>query len=243
MDQYPDKYFDLAIVDPPYGINAPNMQMGSAPNRKGNGQYPGESTAIKIKKGRLNGGSGKLKDRALNTMDCDCDYEKPTTEYFKELFRISKDQIIWGGNYFDLPPTIKTFLINSNMSNRTISSVSLKVAIAIGGYDIKKFHEQAKPDQYTIFTHQNFFYSYPEFGKHWPDNKPCEFHRVNVKCHFCDFTPDRNYAGYGSIYVLHNKVNQGNRMIFLCKDHVKNYELFDPIRPKKKLQAVQLQLF
>jgi site-specific DNA-methyltransferase (adenine-specific) len=105
MKQYPDKYFDLAIVDPPYGINAANMQMGSAPNRKGNGQYPGESTAVKLKKGRLNGGSGKLKNRALNIMDCNWDYEKPSADYFKELFRISKNQIIWGGNYFDLPPT------------------------------------------------------------------------------------------------------------------------------------------
>lgn len=41
MARYPDKYFDLAIVDPPYGINAPNMQMGSAPNRKEAGQYSG----------------------------------------------------------------------------------------------------------------------------------------------------------------------------------------------------------
>jgi len=105
MKQYPDNYFDLAIVDPPYGINAPNMQMGTNLNRKGKGQYPGESTASKMKKGRLNGGSGKLKNRALNTMSCDWDYEKPTAEYFKELFRVSKNQIIWGGNYFDLPPT------------------------------------------------------------------------------------------------------------------------------------------
>lgn len=51
MAKYPDKYFDIAIVDTPYGINAANMQMGSAPNRKGNGQYPGESTAVKLKKG------------------------------------------------------------------------------------------------------------------------------------------------------------------------------------------------
>lgn len=105
MSRYPDKYFDLAVVDPPYGINATNMQMGSAPNRKGNGQYPGESTAVKLKKGRLNGGSGKLKNRALNTMNCDWDYKRPTEEYFNELFRVSKNQIIWGGNYFYLPAT------------------------------------------------------------------------------------------------------------------------------------------
>lgn len=47
MRSYPKKYFDLAVVDPPYGINAPNMSMGSAPNRNEEGQYPGESVACK----------------------------------------------------------------------------------------------------------------------------------------------------------------------------------------------------
>ena len=105
MVKYPEKVFSLAIVDPPYGINAPNMTMGTNINRSGKGQYPGESTASKLKKGRLNGGSGKLKNRALNTMNCDWDNERPSKEYFNELFRISKNQAIWGGNYFDLPPT------------------------------------------------------------------------------------------------------------------------------------------
>lgn len=93
-----DKEFDLIIADPPYGINAPNMTMGSNPNRKGENQYPGTSTATKLK--RLNGGSGKLKNRILNTSEIDWDNEKPDKEYFDLLFRISVDQIIWGGNYF-----------------------------------------------------------------------------------------------------------------------------------------------
>lgn len=108
MKDLPDGFFDLAIVDPPYGINAPNMNMGSNPNRSrndGHGSGPALSTADRLKKGRLNQGSGKLKNRALNTMNCDWDFEKPTKEYFDQLFRVSKNQIIWGGNYFDLPPT------------------------------------------------------------------------------------------------------------------------------------------
>ena len=104
MKNIPDKFFDLAIVDPPYGINAPNMSMGTNKTRKGNG-YPGVSVAQKLKKGKLNQGSEKLKNRALNTMNCDWDFTPPTPEYFVELFRVSKNQIIWGGNYFDLPPT------------------------------------------------------------------------------------------------------------------------------------------
>lgn len=104
MKQFPDKYFDICIPDPPYGINAPKMSMGTHKTRKGDG-YPGESTADKLRKGRLNQGAGKLKNRALNTMSCDWDFEPPSKEYFDEIFRISKNQIIFGGNYFNLPPS------------------------------------------------------------------------------------------------------------------------------------------
>ena len=72
MSRYPDKYFDLAIVDPPYGIGQPSMNMGS------------RKTIIPDKT--------KTWDNSI-----------PTKEYFNELFRISKNQIIWGGNYFNLP--------------------------------------------------------------------------------------------------------------------------------------------
>lgn len=58
MARYADQYFDLAIVDPPYGINAPKMQMGSHPTRKGINQYSGVSTSVKLRKGRLNTGGG-----------------------------------------------------------------------------------------------------------------------------------------------------------------------------------------
>lgn len=56
MSRYDDNYFDVAIVDPPYGINID-----------------------------------------------DWDSKIPTKEYFNELFRVSKNQIIWGGNFFNLP--------------------------------------------------------------------------------------------------------------------------------------------
>ncbi|QHB39066.1 methyltransferase [Flavobacterium phage vB_FspS_morran9-1] len=71
MARYPDNYFDLAIVDPPYGINAGKMTMGSGKH--------------KFKQGK------------------DWDNEIPSEEYFSELKRVSKNQIIWGGNYFPLP--------------------------------------------------------------------------------------------------------------------------------------------
>ena len=60
MKSIPDKFFDLAVVNPPYGINAPNMTMGTNMNRK-HGGYNGESVAQKLRKGRLNQGAGSLK--------------------------------------------------------------------------------------------------------------------------------------------------------------------------------------
>ena len=85
MARYPDNYFDLAIVDPPYGIGASKQSQSSS----------------KIK-GRKN---SIVKRSTLNSKNWDNDI--PTKDYFNELFRVSKAQIIWGGNYFPLP------LINS----------------------------------------------------------------------------------------------------------------------------------
>lgn len=91
MRDKPDKFFDLAIVDPPYGINAPKQSATPAQRKNG------------IKS--LNGGSGKLKGRKPNTSNFDWDNCTPDENYFYELERVSKNKIIWGGNYFDLPPT------------------------------------------------------------------------------------------------------------------------------------------
>lgn len=95
MKEFPDNYFDLAIVDPPYGINAPKMSMGT--NLK---THRTESTADRLRKGRLNTGSGKLKNRILNNSDCSWDSKRPDPDYFKELIRVSKNQVIFGFNYF-----------------------------------------------------------------------------------------------------------------------------------------------
>ena len=91
LKQTPDKYYSLALVDPPYGINAPKMAATHCQRKAGSK--------------RLNAGSGKLKNRVLNNSNCEWDNAIPTDDYFKELFRISKNQIIWGGNYFPLPPS------------------------------------------------------------------------------------------------------------------------------------------
>lgn len=103
IQMYSNKKWDLAIVDSPYGIDAPNMQMGSNPNRSrndGHGSGPGISTAVRLKKKKAFDGRGHFKDSMLNDVDWDF---KPSPEYFEQLFRVSKNQIICGGNYFELP--------------------------------------------------------------------------------------------------------------------------------------------
>jgi len=101
MKSVPDKHFNLAICDPPYGLHADLMRMGSSTQ---NGKKY-ISTAQRVNKSQYTGG-GKLKNRILNRHAKEFEsWDKvPPKEYFTELFRISKNQIIWGGNYFGLPP-------------------------------------------------------------------------------------------------------------------------------------------
>lgn len=74
MATQPDNAFDLAIVDPPYGIGE---------------KFKG-------------GNSGELQFNEVVEKGWD---KVPDVHYFRELQRVSKNQIVWGGNYFDLPPT------------------------------------------------------------------------------------------------------------------------------------------
>lgn len=98
MARYPDKWFDLAVVDPPYGIGQPKQS-----NLKGYGGRADLET--RLQKNRLNSGGNKLKNRKLNNSNTEWDNEIPCDAYFKELSRVSKSQIIWGGNYFHLQPS------------------------------------------------------------------------------------------------------------------------------------------
>lgn len=76
MKSLPDKAFSLAIVDPPYGL-------------------PKKSTQ----------GAGRLKDRQFNKAGISKRWDiAPTEDYFSELRRVSENQIIFGGNYFNLGP-------------------------------------------------------------------------------------------------------------------------------------------
>ena len=82
MREYTDKYFDLAIVDIEYGIGA------SKPSLKQNTIVQKNGSVLNVKQS--------------NYEQKDWDFKKSTPEYFEQLFRVSKKQIIFGGNYYGL---------------------------------------------------------------------------------------------------------------------------------------------
>jgi site-specific DNA-methyltransferase (adenine-specific) len=141
MAQYPDNHFDLAVVDPPYGL--------------------GESV--------VNSG-GRFK--RYNNKNGNWDMEVPTDKYFTELFRVSKNQIIWGGNYFALPAN-KCFIIWDKLQPEGISFAMAEYAWT--SFDTvakickqrtqgqeKRFHPTQKPIKLYDWIYKNYL---PEGGK------------------------------------------------------------------------------
>ena len=86
MERYPDGYFDLAIVDPPY-FNGP-QKLGYYRN--------GESKVSRVKGWASGGYWVKGGYQPIG------DWKIPGSDYFKELKRVSKDQIVWGINYYSI---------------------------------------------------------------------------------------------------------------------------------------------
>lgn len=140
MQQYEDGYFDLAIVDPPYGINVQKQSK-----------------------------FGNKKDSKI------WDSTPPKKEYFNELKRVSKNQIIWGGNYFDLPPT-RCFLIwdkqngSNDMADAELAWTSFQKSVrmyrghifkGIGNINYKSIHPTQKPIKLYNWILEN--YAKPDF--------------------------------------------------------------------------------
>ena len=135
LKRYADNHFDLAIVDPPYGIDI-TKQFENA-NKVGTKSMFKQTKGI-VKK--------------------DWDAEIPTAEYFDELKRVSKNQIIWGGNYFlDYLGNTKCMLIwdkmngGNNMADAELAWTSFDKAVRMfrmhhfsSGYETK-IHLTQKP--------------------------------------------------------------------------------------------------
>ena len=140
MKRYPDKYFDLAIVDPPYGIKI-NMNMG------------------------------RKKGQPKRHEDKDWDNSIPNDEYFKELFRVSKNQIIFGGNYFPLPLTKSWIFWDKNVPegvsfadgelawtsfDKTLRKAKIKYSGFHGMDNGGKIHPTQKPVKLYEWILQNY---------------------------------------------------------------------------------------
>lgn len=103
MRTLPDGAFDLAVVDPPYGDGSASGDEETGLRFHGGDRwdkYLMEPSKTESTSNRFGGRFEKY--GAVTSLDWDV---APKKEYFDELFRVSKNQIIFGGNYFDLPPT------------------------------------------------------------------------------------------------------------------------------------------
>ena len=156
MKTFKDKQFSLAIVDPPYGIGADRAQNNAAMQR------------IKAE-GKSKAGRGwKL------YADTDWDNETPNDEYWQELFRVSKNQIVWGGNYFTdyLPPSMGWIMWDKGQRDFSLADgelawtsynkalrifeMSRGKALAKNNEQGGRFHPTQKPAQLYKWLLQNY---------------------------------------------------------------------------------------
>lgn len=134
MKQIPDKYFELAIVDPPYGIN-----ISSNPIRQ------------KHKKKKW-------------------DEKIPNEEYFDELFRVSKNQIIWGGNYFNMPATQNYIIWNKlqpmefSLAMCELAWCSIQRPIKMFTYSVLIERNKIHPTQKPVALYEWLLKNYAQKG-------------------------------------------------------------------------------
>lgn len=168
MRSFKDKEFDLAIVDPPYGdFNGTIERTGGTWSKK------------------------YQTDNSIKKWDF-----APSEEYFKELFRISKDQIIWGGNYFDLPPS-KHFLIWEKLT------ISESFSMAMVEYAWSSINDNAKLFKWRPQR---------ENGIH-PTQKPVELYDWILNRYAKEnFKIIDTHLGSGSIAIAVEKANRLDKM-------------------------------
>lgn len=170
MREYPDNAFDLAVVDPPYGAGftegggcqgwfakyhqEDDSQIVNVEREREPAMEPVRRKVRQIQNARH--GQGKNVRQPDGTWGFakwrnggDEEQKKiiawdvaPGQDYFDELFRVSRDQIIWGGNYFALPPT-RCFLVWRKLT------ISESFSMAMAEYAWTSFNENAKVFEHT----------------------------------------------------------------------------------------------
>ena len=164
LKQTPDKYYELGIVDPPYGIGD------------------------KFKGGK----TGKMNFNEVVEKDWD---KVPPMEYWDELFRVSKNQIVWGGNYFPLPPS-RCFIVWDKQISEDFSLAMAELAWT-------SFDKLAK-----IFKMPT-----PKDGKIHPTQKPIQLYEFCLKNYAQKgFKIIDTHLGSGSIALAIDKANKLDNM-------------------------------
>jgi len=194
MKKYPDNYFDLAIVDPPYGIDI---------NKSGRlGHY---------------GGKGKKWDSSV-----------PDRDYFYELDRISRNMIIWGGNYFPMPPT-RCFLIWDKKQPEAVSFSSCEYAWTNFDSSAKTFYlrpqsadeQRIHPTQKPVALYEWLFKKYAKNGDKILDT----------------------HLGSGSIVIALDKMNKIEKMNLSLVGCELDEDYFKASVERIKEQTSQMTIF
>ena len=166
MKEFPDNYFDLAIVDPPYGLKR-FKHGGSVINKYGN------------------------ENGVWNN-------EKPSKEYFNELFRVSKNQIIWGGNNFELPAT-EYFIVwdkvnpqNFSFAQCEMAWTSCKVPAKIFAYNSQnESKERIHPTQKPVALYEWILNRYAKEG-----DKILDTHVGSASSLIACYNTNHKYVGF-----------------------------------------------
>ena len=160
MKRYSDKYFDLAIVDPPYGIGISKNPIRQMHKKK------------------------------------NWDNEIPSKQYFDELFRVSKNQIIWGGNYFDLPPSQGFYIWDKKQPEN--------FSLAMCEYAWSSIQKPAKIWSLSVMKEQNKIY---------PTQKPIELYEWLIMRN-CEkgYKILDTHLGSGSIAIAIDIINKREQL-------------------------------
>ena len=137
MKTLPDNAFDLAVVDPPYGDGC-SQSVQVEREREADGVQQVWRVVRPIQGASRTGGTWAAKyGKKIVAWDT-----APDKEYFEQLFRVSRNQIIWGGNYFELPPT-RCFLVWRKLT------ISDQFSMAMCEYAWTSFNSNAKLFEYA----------------------------------------------------------------------------------------------
>jgi site-specific DNA-methyltransferase (adenine-specific) len=200
MARYEDNYFDLAIVDPPYGINI-NVSIGRRKGDKKSSYHKFEGNDSSI----------------------------PSKEYFNELFRVSKNQIIWGGNY------ITDYLYPSSCWLLWDKGFSEDVTFAQFELAWSSFKTSAKKYDFNAAANRNRIH---------PTQKPVKLYEW-LLTNYAELNQKilDTHLGSGSIAIAIDNVNKIEKMNLSLTACELDKEYFDAAMKRINQQINQLTIF